>query len=64
MVYEKEAAHRCACGARENCTDRAVQTGMPLLSHEAERWQNNLPELGLSTRLILGKAGVKRQTKD
>lgn len=61
---EKEAAHRCACGARENCTDRAVQTGMPLLSHEAKQWQNNLPELDLSTRLILGKAGVKRQTKD
>lgn len=64
MVYEKEAAHRCACGARENCMDRSVQTGMPLLSYEAEQWQNNLSELDLSTRLILGKAGVKRQTKD
>lgn len=58
------AAHRCVCSARENCMDRAVQTGMPLLSYEAEQWQNNLPELDLSTRLILGKAGVKRQTKD
>lgn len=64
MVYEKEAAHRCARGARENCMDRAMQTGKPLLSYEAEQWQSNLPELGLSTRLILGKAGVKRQIKD
>lgn len=63
-MYEKEAAHRCVCSARQNCTDRAVQTGTPLLSYEAEQWQNNLPELDLSTRLILGKAGVKRQTKD
>lgn len=63
-MYEKEAAHRYARGARENCMDRAMQTGKPLLSYEAEQWQSNLPELGLSTRLILGKAGVKRQIKD
>lgn len=36
--------------------DRAVQIVMPLLSFEAEQWQNNLLELYLSTRLILGKA--------
>lgn len=52
------------CGAKENCMDRAVQTGMPLLSHEAEQWQNNISELDLSTRLILEKAGVQRQTKN